>query len=128
MTGINSTQVVVIGGGPAGMSALLWSAELGQKAILIERGERLGGQLLMIHNAIEYAMLQSLGEGFECLKRSEYGIDLGRVAALWQQAGRAGRAQGQLTRFWRVTTMPIRSTAVFARRRGARAARSKADT
>ena len=46
----------------------------------------------MMHNAIEYAMLQSLGEGFECLKRSEYGIDLGRVAALWQQ--------GSVVRSW----------------------------
>ena len=46
----------------------------------------------MVHNAIEYAMLQSLGEGFECLQRSEYGIDLGRVAALWQQ--------GSVVRSW----------------------------
>ena len=46
----------------------------------------------VVHNAIEYAMLQSLGEGFECLQRSEYGIDLGRVAALWQQ--------GSVVRSW----------------------------
>ena len=46
----------------------------------------------MMHNAIEYAMLQALGEGFECLQRSEYGIDLGRVAALWQQ--------GSVVRSW----------------------------
>jgi 6-phosphogluconate dehydrogenase len=46
----------------------------------------------MVHNAIEYAMLQSIGEGFECLQRSEYGIDLGRVAALWQQ--------GSVVRSW----------------------------
>jgi len=46
----------------------------------------------MVHNAIEYAMLQALGEGFECLQTSEYGIDLGRVAALWQQ--------GSVVRSW----------------------------
>ena len=46
----------------------------------------------MVHNAIEYAMLQALGEGFECLQRSEYGIDLARVAALWQQ--------GSVVRSW----------------------------
>lgn len=46
----------------------------------------------MVHNAIEYAMLQSLGEGFECLQRSEYGVDLERVAALWQQ--------GSVVRSW----------------------------
>ena len=39
----------------------------------------------MVHNAIEYAMLQAVGEGFECLQRSEFDLDLGQVAALWQQ-------------------------------------------
>lgn len=38
----------------------------------------------MIHNAIEYAMLQALGEGFECLKRSEFNMDLTQIAGLWQ--------------------------------------------
>lgn len=38
----------------------------------------------MIHNAIEYGMLQALGEGFECLDRSEFDIDLQEVAELWQ--------------------------------------------
>lgn len=37
----------------------------------------------MIHNALEYAMLQSIGESFECLKRSEFDIDLNQVAKLW---------------------------------------------
>jgi 6-phosphogluconate dehydrogenase len=38
----------------------------------------------MIHNAIEYSMLQALGEGFECLQRSEFKLDLAQVAGLWQ--------------------------------------------
>ena len=38
----------------------------------------------MIHNAIEYSMLQALGEGFECLKRSEFDLDLQQIAGLWQ--------------------------------------------
>jgi 6-phosphogluconate dehydrogenase len=38
----------------------------------------------MVHNAIEYAMLQAVGEGFECLRRSEFDIDLRQVAELWQ--------------------------------------------
>lgn len=46
----------------------------------------------MIHNAIEYAMLQALGEGFECLHRSEFDIDLAGVAALWQH--------GSVVRSW----------------------------
>ncbi len=39
----------------------------------------------MIHNAIEYGMLQALGEGFECLRRSEFNLDLRQVADLWQE-------------------------------------------
>ena len=38
----------------------------------------------MIHNAIEYAMLQALGEGFECLQRSDFDLDLKQIADLWQ--------------------------------------------
>jgi 6-phosphogluconate dehydrogenase len=38
----------------------------------------------MIHNAIEYAMLQAMGEGFECLHRSEFELDLRQIAELWQ--------------------------------------------
>jgi 6-phosphogluconate dehydrogenase len=38
----------------------------------------------MIHNAIEYAMLQALGEGFECMHRSEFDLDLAQISALWQ--------------------------------------------
>jgi 6-phosphogluconate dehydrogenase len=37
----------------------------------------------MVHNAIEYAMLQAIGEGFECLHRSEFDLDLRQVAELW---------------------------------------------
>lgn len=38
----------------------------------------------MIHNAIEYAMLQGIGEGFECMERSDFDLDLGQIAKLWQ--------------------------------------------
>lgn len=40
-----SRRVVVIGGGPAGMSAARYAARLGQQVTLFEAGERLGGQL-----------------------------------------------------------------------------------
>jgi 6-phosphogluconate dehydrogenase len=46
----------------------------------------------MIHNAIEYAMLQAIGEGFECLQRSPFDLDLARIAALWQN--------GSVVRSW----------------------------
>lgn len=46
-------DVIIIGGGPAGMSAAITCAELGVDAILLEREHELGGQLLWTHNAIE---------------------------------------------------------------------------
>ena len=40
----------------------------------------------MIHNGIEYGLLQAYAEGFEILNASEYGLDLGAVAKLWTKA------------------------------------------
>jgi 6-phosphogluconate dehydrogenase len=40
----------------------------------------------MIHNGIEYGMMQAFGEGFEILEKSQFDLDLGKVAHLWNQA------------------------------------------
>ncbi len=50
-------------------------------------GERSGAGhfVKMIHNAVEYGMLQAIGEGFECLRRSEFELDLAQIAELWQR-------------------------------------------
>lgn len=40
-------KVLVIGGGPAGMSAAIAAAEQGHRVRLFEKGDRLGGQLLL---------------------------------------------------------------------------------
>jgi 6-phosphogluconate dehydrogenase len=37
----------------------------------------------MVHNGIEYSMLQSYAEGFEILKAAPFGFDLERLATLW---------------------------------------------
>lgn len=38
----------------------------------------------MVHNGIEYGMMQSFAEGFEILERSQFGIDVKAVASGWQ--------------------------------------------
>ncbi len=38
----------------------------------------------MVHNGIEYALMQAYGEGFELLHDSEYDVDVERVARVWQ--------------------------------------------
>jgi 6-phosphogluconate dehydrogenase len=40
----------------------------------------------MVHNGIEYGLLQAYGEGFEILKNSPYEYDLGQLAELWTHA------------------------------------------
>jgi 6-phosphogluconate dehydrogenase len=46
----------------------------------------------MIHNGIEYAMMQAYGEGFELLKAAPFDLDLGKIAHLWNQ--------GSVVRSW----------------------------
>jgi thioredoxin reductase (NADPH) len=45
-------DVVIVGGGPAGISAAIWCQRLGIDYLLIEKEDRLGGQLPNIHNEI----------------------------------------------------------------------------
>ncbi|MGC1381537.1 MAG: decarboxylating 6-phosphogluconate dehydrogenase [Candidatus Baltobacteraceae bacterium] len=40
----------------------------------------------MVHNGIEYGLLQAYGEGFEILRDSQYKYDLGQIAELWLHA------------------------------------------
>ncbi len=46
-------DVIVIGGGAAGISSGLWCDELGLKTLLLEENKELGGQLLRTFNPIE---------------------------------------------------------------------------
>ena len=46
-------DVLIIGAGPAGLSAALWCGELGLDTLVLEQNEEVGGQLLSVHNPIE---------------------------------------------------------------------------
>src|SRR5207253_952525 len=46
-------DVVIIGAGPAGLSAARWSDELGLDTLMLEQNEEVGGQLSLIHNPID---------------------------------------------------------------------------
>jgi 6-phosphogluconate dehydrogenase len=37
----------------------------------------------MVHNGIEYGMMQAMAEGFEVLKKSDYEYDMEKVASVW---------------------------------------------
>jgi 6-phosphogluconate dehydrogenase len=38
----------------------------------------------MVHNGIEYGMMQAYAEGFEILEKSEFGLDLAEIAGIWR--------------------------------------------
>ncbi len=91
----------------AGTSGGIWGLQLGYclmiggeeapvqrlapvfQSLAPERGwARVGGHgaghyVKMIHNGIEYSMMQGYAEGFELLSKSEYKFDLRQIAELW---------------------------------------------
>ena len=46
----------------------------------------------MVHNGIEYGMLQAYGEGFEIMHASDYDLDLGAISTIWNH--------GSVVRSW----------------------------
>ena len=46
-------DVLIIGAGPAGLSAARWCDELGLDTLVLEQAEVIGGQLLSVHNPVE---------------------------------------------------------------------------
>lgn len=46
-------------------------------------GAGAGHFVKMVHNGIEYGMMQALGEGFEVMEKSEFKLDLPRVAKIY---------------------------------------------
>jgi 6-phosphogluconate dehydrogenase len=69
-------------------------------------GPGAGHYVKMVHNGIEYGLMQAYAEGFEILHASDYGLDLEAISDLWNHgsvvrswllelAGRAFKANGQ---------------------------------
>ena len=44
-----------------------------------------GHYVKMVHNGIEYGIMQAYGEGFDILHASDYDLDLAAIARMWQQ-------------------------------------------
>lgn len=68
-------DVVVIGAGVSGISAMIWLKQLGLKACMVEKKEELGGQLHLIHNKImDYPGLFQL-TGKELLEHFQHHVE-----------------------------------------------------
>jgi thioredoxin reductase (NADPH) len=72
------TDVLIVGGGPAGMSAHRWCAELGLSSLLLEKNNALGGQLAQIHNPIPNYLGLAARNGREMLEH--FSIDVRPLA------------------------------------------------
>jgi len=48
-------------------------------------GHGAGHFVKMVHNGIEYGMMQAIGEGFEVMRQSEFNLDLAHVASLYNR-------------------------------------------
>jgi len=51
----------------------------------------------MVHNGVEYGMMQAYAEGFQILEKSAYGLDLLKVSKVWQH--------GSVVRSWLLDLM-----------------------
>ncbi|WP_165006019.1 MULTISPECIES: phosphogluconate dehydrogenase (NAD(+)-dependent, decarboxylating) [unclassified Enterococcus] len=56
-----------------------------------------GHYLKMVHNGIEYGMMQAIGEGFQLIQESDYSFDLEKVARVWNN--------GSVIRSWLMEIM-----------------------
>src|SRR6476646_6153778 len=58
-------DVLIIGAGPAGLSAARWCDELGLDTLVLEQAEAIGGQLSSVHNRIENYLGVRVANGSE---------------------------------------------------------------
>jgi 6-phosphogluconate dehydrogenase len=93
--GLKEGYCIMVGGD----EGIFKTAEPVFKTLSSEGGYALVGKngsghfVKMIHNGIEYALLQSYGEGFEMLKaKKEFDIDLLKISRLWNH--------GSVVRSW----------------------------
>ncbi|MDX6498023.1 MAG: thioredoxin reductase [Blastocatellia bacterium] len=62
-------DVLIIGAGPAGLSAARWCDELGLDTLVLEQSEEVGGQLLSIHNPVDNYLGLHAANGRELRER-----------------------------------------------------------
>src|SRR5438105_4008836 len=92
--GLEVGYSIMAGGSPAAFARV----EPAIKTLAPEDGYGLMGPngaghfVKMVHNGIEYGMMQAYAEGFQILEKSEYSLDLGKVGQIWQN--------GSVVRSW----------------------------
>jgi 6-phosphogluconate dehydrogenase len=92
--GLQEGYSIMAGGSPAAFARV----EPAVRTLAPEGGYGLVGPngaghfVKMVHNGVEYGMMQAYAEGFQILEKSEYGLDLEQVGRIWQH--------GSVVRSW----------------------------
>ncbi|HEY2963116.1 MAG TPA: FAD-dependent oxidoreductase [Pyrinomonadaceae bacterium] len=68
-------DVIIIGAGPAGLSAAFWCDELGLDTLVLEQAEEIGGQLHRVYNPIDNYLGLKACNGVELLEHFAAGVD-----------------------------------------------------
>ncbi|HKY43649.1 MAG TPA: NAD(P)/FAD-dependent oxidoreductase, partial [Pyrinomonadaceae bacterium] len=68
-------DVIIIGAGPAGLSAAFWCDELGLDTLVLEQAEQIGGQLHRVYNPIENYLGLKTRNGQELLELFAKDVD-----------------------------------------------------
>ena len=92
--GLQNGYCLMVGGdkGPVERLAPIFTTLAPPDGWLHVGGIGAGHYVKMIHNGIEYAMMQGYAEGFELMSASDYRLDLPAIAKLWNQ--------GSVVRSW----------------------------
>ena len=92
--GLENGYCMMVGGERAAVERLepIFTALAPARGYLHAGPSGAGHFVKMIHNGIEYGMMQAYGEGFELLQASQFDLDLGKIAHLWNQ--------GSVVRSW----------------------------
>lgn len=83
--GARSGACLMVGGSKEGFESVeeLFKDFAREDGYQFFEGNGAGHFVKMVHNGIEYAMMQALGEGFEMMKKSAYNLNLTRIADIY---------------------------------------------
>lgn len=92
--GLQIGYCLMVGGeqGPVSRLAPLFTTLAPENGWAHVGGHGAGHYVKMVHNGIEYSMMQGYSEGFELMSKSDYNLDLANIADLWMH--------GSVVRSW----------------------------
>jgi 6-phosphogluconate dehydrogenase len=84
--GLEAGYCLMVGGDPEPVARLepIFVALAPKDGYAHVGGSGAGHFVKMVHNGIEYGLMQSYAEGFEVMRASEFGVDLEQVAGIWR--------------------------------------------